>query len=330
MTNSSSKLGEFDLICKYFAPLAAGAPGAFGLKDDAATIALKPGEELVITADLLSAGTHFFPDDPPELISRKSLRVNLSDLAAKGAKPEGYLLSLALPHDIAVDWISSFAKGLAEDQREFGVALLGGDTTATNGPITISISAFGTLPSGSMTKRRGAKPGDIVFVTGTIGDAAAGLSFLAGQTKASFTATESALIQRYRLPEPRVAFGQKIRGIATAALDVSDGLVADLEHIADASRVRMTVGIAMIPLSDHRRRTSGTSESEIVAAATGGDDYEIAFTAPADKRAIIQKLAEETRTPVSELGLVKAGEGVSLIGDDGSEIAILHKGYKHF
>jgi thiamine-monophosphate kinase len=330
MTNSRSKLGEFDLIAKYFAPLAAGAPGAFGLKDDAATIALEPGQELVVTTDLLSAGIHFFPGDPPELIARKSLRVNLSDLAAKGAKPEGYLLSLALPHDIAADWISSFAEGLAEDQREFGVALFGGDTTATNGSVTISITAFGMLPSGSMTKRSGAKPGDIVFVTGTIGDAAKGLSLLGDQTKASYTATERALIRRYRLPEPRVAFGQKIRGVATAALDVSDGLVADVEHIADASRVRMTVGISMIPLSDHRRRTSGASESEIIAAATGGDDYEIAFAAPADKRAVIQKLAEETRTPVSEIGRVEVGEGVSLVGDDGSEIAILHKGYKHF
>lgn len=330
MTNSSSKLGEFDLIAKYFAPLAAGAPGAFGLKDDAATIALKFGEELVVTTDLLSAGTHFFPDDPPELIARKSLRVNLSDLAAKGAKPEGYLLSLALPRDIAADWLSSFAKGLAKDQREFGVTLFGGDTTATNGSVTISITAFGILPGGSMTKRSGAKPGDIVFVTGTIGDAAEGLSLLAGQSKASFTATESALIHRYRLPEPRVAFGQKIRGVATAALDVSDGLVADLEHIADASRVHMTVGVSTIPLSDHRRRTSGTSESEIIAAVTGGDDYEIAFTAPVEKRAAVQKLAAETQTRVSEIGLVEAGEGVSLVGDDGSEIAILHKGYKHF
>ena len=173
MTNPSSKPGEFDLIAKFFAPLAADVSGAYGLQDDAATIALPLGEEFVLTTDLLSANTHFFAHDPPDLIARKALRVNLSDLAAKGAKPIGYLLSLALARDVTTSWIESFASGLREDQRAFDISLFGGDTTATDGPATISITAFGTLPDGTMTKRSGAKSGDIVFITGTIGDAAA-------------------------------------------------------------------------------------------------------------------------------------------------------------
>jgi thiamine-monophosphate kinase len=330
MTNSSSKPGEFDLIAKYFAPLAADAVGAYGLKDDAACIAPPQGEEFIITTDLLSGGTHFFADDPPDLISRKALRVNLSDLAAKGAKPVGYLLSLALPGDTSSTWVESFARGLREDQRTFEISLFGGDTIATTGPATVSITAFGTLPFGTMTLRNGAKPGDIVFVTGTIGDAAAGLSFLKTQSNESFSKDANALIGRYHLPQPRVAIGQKLRGIANSALDISDGLIGDMQHIADTSSVQIVLYADRIPVSVHLQSLFANNQSSLISAVTGGDDYEIAFTTPSSSGDLIQRLAEETQTPVTEIGKVQNGEGIVLMDGGGLEIPIARKGYKHF
>jgi len=327
MTNSSSERpNEFELIAKLFGPLSAQAPGAYSLTDDAAALRVPEGEELVLTADLLSAAIHFRPEDDARSIARKALRTNLSDLAAKGAKPVGYLLSLALPRDWTLPWIEAFAAGLREDQDAFSIALFGGDTTATGGPLTVAITAFGTVPHGTMIRRNGAKPGDLVFVSGTIGDAGAGLAALEGKLPRASASDRAALIDRYLLPQPRVKLGQALRGTATAALDVSDGLLADLGHIAKTSHVRITVSADRIPLSDAARR-AGVS---IADAATSGDDYEIAFTAPASQEADILRCAADCGCPVTEIGRVEEGEGVAMLDSSGREIPVSMKGYRHF
>lgn len=325
MTNSSSERpSEFELIAKLFAPLS--GPGAYGLTDDVATIRVPDGEELIVTADLLSAGVHFRAEDEPRLIAKKALRVNISDLGAKGAKPVGYLLSLALPRNWTTPWIESFAAGLREDQSEFSVSLMGGDTTSTDGPLIVAITAFGTVPSGTMIRRNGAKPGDLVFVSGTIGDAGAGLAALKGELPNISGRDRKMLVGRYLLPQPRTGLGQALRGKASAALDVSDGLLADLGHIAETSNVRISVSADRVPLSDAARKAG----LRVPDAATAGDDYEIAFTAPTARRADILRAAADCGCPVTEIGRVESGSGVVLLDSSGREIPVSRKGYRHF
>lgn len=307
---------EFAVIADIFAPLAR-TPAALGLKDDVAL--LKGGKNRVVTTDALIAGVDFFAKDPPAAIARKALRVNLSDLAAKGAKPEGYLLTLALPKTVTPQWLRAFARGLAADQKEFGIALLGGDLSGTPGPLTISITAFGIADKPIL--RRGARPGDIVFVSGTVGDSGGGLAALKARKRATF------LIDRYRIPQPRIALGRKLRGLASAALDVSDGLIADLGHIAEVSKVHIAIEATRIPLSPALRRVWN---GDAVRAATAGDDYEIAFTAPRRLRARILAAAKAARTPVTEIGWVMPGRGVALLGPDGRALALERQGWSHF
>lgn len=333
MTNSSSdrprRPGEFELIAKYFAPLSTGSPGAIGLTDDAAFVGLPADQELVVTTDAVIEGVHFRRADPAEKIGAKALRVNLSDLAAKGAQPVGYLLVLCLPAWVDESWIAQFARGLAEDQQRFQLALLGGDTTAIPGPLVISITALGAIPRGAAIHRHGAKPGDLVFVSGTVGDAACGLSLLrAGSSAAG--AEESVLIDRYLSPAPRLSLGRRLPGIATAALDVSDGLLADLNHIARVSAVRITVEARRLPLSAAFIRINANEISARVQAATGGDDYEIAFTAPPECREMIARIAAETGIAVSEVGRVEIGKGVCLMDDKGQPLPVERLGYVHF
>ena len=326
--NSEKRLGEFELIAKFFAPLSRGAPGAYGLTDDAATIAPPPGEELVVTTDLLTAGVHFRADDPADRIARKALRVNLSDLAAKGACPHGYFVSLALPRQTTAIWLEAFADGLAHDQSEFAVTLFGGDTTATDGPLTISVTAFGSLPVGTMIRRNGAKPGDLVFVSGSIGDSGAGLAVLKGGGGKGMHA--ETLIYRYQIPSPRISLGTALRGVAHASLDISDGLIADLGHIADNSRVRIIVDADKVPISSALEDMRGLSQDAIVRAVTAGDDYEIAFTVSPSARDVVARIAGETNTPVTEIGRVAEGGGAVLLNSSGAEIPVSRQGYEHF
>lgn len=315
------RLSEFELIAQVFAPLAT-SKAALGLKDDVALLAPRTGQELVLKTDAIVEGVDFFPNDPPHTIAQKALRVNLSDLAAKGARPTGYLLTLILPKTTKQSWIRAFAKGLAEDQRRFGIALLGGDMSSTAGPVTISITAVGTIAKGRAVLRSGARAGDLVFVTGTIGDAGGGLAALQAKRRIA------PLISRYRIPEPRVAFGPTLRGLATASLDVSDGLLADLGHIAETSKVHIDVEATRIPLSPALRKVWGSDAP--VRAATAGDDYEIAFTAPRAKRAAVLRAAEAANTPVTEIGFVMPGRGVALLGSDGRPMPVARKGWEHF
>ena len=315
---------EFELIAQLFAPLAKGAHGAFGLLDDAALLSPQAGQEFVVTVDGLVEDVHFLANDPADMVARKSLRVNLSDLAAKGAEPAGYLLALILPKTTGMDWLRGFARGLEDDQKQFAIPLLGGDTTSTPGPLTISITAFGWVPKGQMIRREGAHAGDPVFVSGSIGDAGGGLACLKeGKDNAD-------LIRRYRLPEPRLALGRELRGIASACLDVSDGLIADLGHIAEVSKVRIAIDAPAIPRSKALRALWGESEEALVRAATAGDDYELAFTAPASKRDAVHDAAARARVAVSEIGRVEAGAGVVLRNRTGREIPVARRGWTHF
>lgn len=324
------RLSEFAMIAKLFAPLASNAKGAYGLADDAASLNVPAGEELVVTVDTVVESVHFLADDLADDIAKKALRVNLSDLAAKGARPIGYLLALSLPDWVDDAWLEKFAAGLKEDQKRYRIDLLGGDTTSTPGPLTISITALGSVTAGRTLRRAGAQPGDIVFVSGTIGDAGAGLALLSGP-KANLSANaRQTLITRYRLPEPRSDLGPMLVGTATASLDVSDGLLADLAHIADVSGVRIVLDAGLIPLSEAYFSFAGSSVSAIIDAATSGDDYEIAFTAPPSAREAIAAAAASVGVPVTEIGRVEEGNGVVLLDANGKPIPVDRPGYVHF
>ena len=330
MTGPDEPPDEFALIARLFAPLARGFPGAYGLLDDAAVIAPAAGEELVVTKDLMVEGVHYLPDDPPELVARKLIRVNLSDLAAKGATPLAYLLGLALPRTVTLRWLDAFAAGLAADQASYGMHLIGGDTAATDGPVVLSLTALGTLPAGTMLRRGGARPGDRLYVSGTIGDAALGLKALGGGLAGLSAASRDHLIGRYRLPQPRTALGVRLRSLAHASLDVSDGLIADLGHICEVSKVGAEIEAAKLPLSSAAREALDDDPALLKQALTGGDDFEILFSAPADATPAVAAASEAAAVPVAEIGRIVEGQGVKAIDPDGKPLAITDGGYRHF
>lgn len=316
-------LGEFELIDRLLKPLARGCPGALGLADDAALVDVPPGRQLVVAKDAIVADVHFLADDPPELVAGKLLRVNLSDLAAMGAEPLGYLTVLARAPGTGEAWLTRFAAGLAADQRRFGCHLLGGDTVSTPGPLSLSLTILGTVPAGQALLRSGARPGDDLWVSGTLGDAAIGLRVLRGLAVAEDEAFH--LVDRYRTPRPRLGLGRALRGLATAAIDVSDGLVADLGHVLAASRVGATVDAALLPLSPVGRGIPGARE----AALVGGDDYELLFTAPAEARDRIEALAPALAHAVTRIGAIRAGSGLEL-HDAGAPLRVGQGGWRHF
>lgn len=323
---------EFDLIARYFAPLAAGRPGAEGLADDAAFLDIDPAMELVVTADAVVAGVHFLEQDPPALIARKALRVNLSDLAAKGATPLAYFMTAAFPRGIDEPWIAAFCSGLAADQEEFGIVLMGGDTTSTPGPLTLSITALGQVPRGRALKRGAAKEGDAVLVSGTLGDAALGLLALREGLATPAPDEHRQLIDRYHLPRPRCALGPMLAEsrLVHAAIDVSDGLVADLGHICETSGLGAEIETAQVPLSAAVAAVLEGRPDLMTRVLTGGDDYEILFTAPPDTLEAIATIARRLDLPLTAIGRTTAGKGVRVIGADGVEIALDAGGFRHF
>jgi thiamine-monophosphate kinase len=318
--------GEFALIRKHFAPLAAGFSGALDLEDDAATYAVPSGHELVLTADALVEGRHYLASDPADRIARKMLRVNLSDLAAKGANPVGYLMTTALGPDIDEAWIARFASGLAADQQEYAISLIGGDTVATPGPTTLSLTALGIVPTGRALRRRGARPGDRLFVSGTIGDGILGLKVLRGELLELGPSHREALQARYQVPQPRLALGAALLagGKVTAAMDISDGLVADAGHIGEASRCGLIIHADRVPLSAGAQEALANDLDLLPVLLSGGDDYEILFTAGAGFA------APEIGTPVTEIGEAVPGSGVKVLDRDGLEIPLKSGGWQHF
>jgi thiamine-monophosphate kinase len=325
----AARPGEFALIERYFRPLASD-PAALALADDAAVYRPRAGEELVLTTDLVAAGVHFFPDDPPDLIARKALRVNLSDLAAKGADPVGYLLALALPVDWTEPWIRRFTRGLAADQQRYGISLLGGDTSRASGGLTIAITALGRVPKGKTVHRSGAKPGDVVFVSGTIGDGALGLRVRSGGLSPAVGAARY-LRNRYLLPEPRVALAPVVRRFASSSMDVSDGLVGDLAHICDASNVTATVGSSRVPLSPAARAAVAADPALLSLVINGGDDYEVLATVPVKSAPAFVAAAAAAGVPVSAIGTIAKGHGPPVVLDEsGKPLALATSSHVHF
>ena len=324
--------GEFDLIARYFAPLSKDAPGADGLTNDAAVFHLAREEDLVVTADALVAGVHFLPGDPPDLVGRKLLRVNLSDLAAMGAVPRGYLITLALPSDTEEAWVEAFAAGLAEDQKEFGIALYGGDTVSTPGPLTLSLTALGEAPREKALKRSTARAGDLIYVSGTIGDGALGLKALRGELPDMSREHSDALAARYRLPEPRLELGRTLalEGLASAAIDISDGLMADLGHIAAGSGLAGRVEAAALPLSEAAKTALAADPGLRPLILCGGDDYELLFTAGAEKADALAALMHSLKLSINRIGAMGEGRGVAAVDETGREIDLAKGGWTHF
>jgi thiamine-monophosphate kinase len=304
---------EFALIGQYFRPLA--LPAGLGLSDDAAVFAPPPGMELVVAADAMVAGVHFLPDDPPDLVARKLLRVNLSDMAAMGAHPLGYLLTISAPEGTDDEWFARFAAGLAEDQAAFGVGLFGGDTTSTRGPLCLSLTIMGTVLPGCAVLRRGAQAGDGIWVTGTIGDGALGLLALTGK----LDDPSGFLAQRYHLPEPRLGFPVHL---AAAAMDISDGLVQDLGHLCRASGLGAEIEATRVPLSDAAR-----GAGRLGLCLTGGDDYELLMAVrPENEAALIAK----AEVPVTCIGRFTSGEKVLVLNNSGGKMPLAYGGWSHF
>ena len=326
--------GEERLIARYFRPLAKH-PAALGLFDDAAALEPPAGCDLVLKTDGLIGGVHFFPDDPADAVARKALRVNLSDLAAKGARPLGFLLALALPREIGPVWLEAFSLGLGEDAELFECPLLGGDTDCTPGPITISIAALGAVPHGKMVRRSGARPGDRVVVTGAIGDAALGLLLRPDPIVADRWGLDRAqqdyLKSRYLVPQPRNAIIEALGRYATAAMDVSDGLAGDLAKLCRASGVAADILVERVPLSDAARAASNREPALMETILTGGDDYEVLATLPADAVDAFRRAAQAANTKITEIGTVAAGEGTARFNDGrGKELSFARPSFSHF
>jgi thiamine-monophosphate kinase len=325
--------GEDRLIARHFKPLAR-SPGALGLTDDAALVRHPRGHELVVTVDAVVAGVHFLPNDRPDVVARKALRVNLSDLAAKGASPAGFLLTLALPKSTGDTWLKLFARALGNDATRFGCPLLGGDTVTTPGPLTVSIAAFGVVPIGTMVTRSGAKAGDIVVVTGTIGDAALGLKLktdpFAVQRWRLKPDQRAELIQRYLVPEPRNALAVAIREHASAAMDVSDGLVGDLDKLARVSGVAAEIEADAVPLSQGAIAAVAADRKALATVLTGGDDYEVVATIAPNRIEAFEAAAKAVRVPVTRIGRVVAGHGARFYDAGGRKLAFAQASFSHF
>ena len=332
MTRSRPASGEDSLIARYFKPIATDA-NAFGLVDDAAILRAL-GQDIVVTTDAIVEGVHYLASDPPDTIARKALRTNLSDLAAKGATPAGFVLTLALR---AADesWLEPFARALGEDARSFDCPLLGGDTVSTPGPVMVSVTAFGRVGEGKMVRRSGAKPGDRIMVTGTIGDAALGLDVLRNGAVARALAGDpkgsDMLVARYRVPQPRNALAKAVRDHASSAMDVSDGLAGDLTKLCTASGVSAVIDVPSIPTSATAATLLSRGVVGFEALIAGGDDYEILCTVPEVSSGGLEAAARQAGIAVTAIGTVMAGQAAPRFLDrEGREIALDRQSWSHF
>lgn len=333
MTEPSDESGEDRLIARYFKPLATH-PAALGLVDDAAALTPPPGQDLVLKTDAIVGGIHFFPDDPPGLVAQKALRVNLSDLAAKGATPLGFMLSIALPRSIDEAWLAAFSAGLATDVKHYACPLLGGDTVRSPDAVMISVAVIGTVPYGAMVKRSGAGVGDHIVVTGTIGDAVLGLKLRKdGGASARWKLPreqQQHLAHRYLLPEPRTAVAGVIRAHASGGMDVSDGLVGDLGKLCRASGVSATIDAARVPLSAAARTALAAEAALIEPMLTGGDDYEVLATVPAAKLDAMRAAAAAAGVMLTDIGTVTAGNASPTVMLHGQPLKFAQRSFSHF
>ncbi len=317
--NNPGPPAEFGLIARHFRPLA--GPGSLDLLDDAALLEPPPGRHLVFTADAMVAGVHFLSDDPADTVGAKLLRVNLSDLAAMGATPLAYLMTVSAPRDTSDAWFAAFAAGLARDQARFGIALLGGDTTATPGPMTLSLTAIGHVAPNAALRRRGAMAGDEVWVTGTIGDGALGLLALQGRVPDP----DGWLANRYRLPEPRL--GLALHGVVSACMDVSDGLVQDLGHLCRAAGLAAIIEAGLVPRSP---AALAAGEDWLPTCLTGGDDYELLMAVPSNHTDALLAAASAQGCRVTRIGRFGVGHEVRVLDGTGLTIRLDRPGWSHF
>ncbi len=336
----NAPLNEFEIIGRFFAPLASIEPGSLALTDDAAIISVAPGDGLAVSTDTIVAGVHFLPTDTPADVAAKGLAVAFSDMAAMGAAAKSYTLSLSLPRawdNTAKEiWVEAFAEELRVEQQILGVVLIGGDTIGTPGPLSLTFTVFGTIKQGQELRRSAARPGDGVYVSGTIGDGFLGLKVLKGELEKLDERQKEALALRFRRPTPRLALGLQLAGLAHAAVDVSDGLVADLGHICEASGLQATIEAVHIPLSDAARAALRADPTLIRDILSGGDDYELVFTAPPEAAEQIDRIATEVDlalTPIGRIDARKTGDHnpkVLVVGKDGQMLAPATGGFSHF
>jgi thiamine-monophosphate kinase len=314
-------MSEFDLIQRYFTRATPGA--VLGVGDDAALLKVSEGMELAVSTDMLVSGTHFFPDVDPFLLGHKALAVNLSDMAAMGATPRWATLALSLP-SVDEAWLEEFSRGFFSLAEQHGVELVGGDTT--RGPLNFSITIMGEVPKGSALRRDGASVDDDIWVSGALGEAALALAHLQGhivlpQNKFAVCAT------RLHQPQPRVALGFALRGIASSAIDISDGLRADLGHILERSGIGAEIDYSAIP-----RGFCGSQDQDVMlrCVLAGGDDYELCFTSPAGYRSNVEKISATLALPLTRIGKTVAGKKCTVRAADGSIMQIKEQGYDHF
>lgn len=327
-------MGEDELIRTIFAPLASGYPGALGLEDDAAILTPAPGEDLVLTTDAVAGGVHFFADDNAADIAWKALAVNVSDLAAKAARPLAYLLAISFPSTPDPAWLDGFARGLSEAQDAFSIRLAGGDTDRRPGPVTITVTAIGSVPKGDMVRRATARAGDLLFVSGTIGDSALGLRLRRDQAAAAEMgldwAEASELVGRYLRPRPRTALASALMAHANAAMDVSDGLVKDAGRLARASGLAAEIEAARVPMSAAASIAVDARPDLFEVVVTGGDDYEILAAVSPDRADAFTAAAEQANERVAVIGRLVSGTGVTVSALDGRQMAFDQTGWEHF
>lgn len=319
-------MDEFSFIEKYLQPLTFGKADALNLKDDAAIIPNKPGYDTVITKDAIAEGTHFFKGDDPAKLARKLVRVNISDLAAKGATPYCCFLALALPKNTTEAWLKAFASGLHDDFKEFGCFLGGGDTVVHDGPLVLTLTAIGHAPHGKAILRNGAAAEEIIFITGTIGDSYLGLQHI--KNSGNLSGGEK-YTERYYIPQPRLSVGLQLHNIASACIDVSDGLIADITHICECSKIGAELELGKIPLSPIGKEAANFDKNFLLKAITGGDDYELLFTAPVGNIDKITKISHETGVPITQIGKITAGNKVDVLDESGNFVEVKNSGYKH-
>lgn len=312
---------EFSLIKKFFRPLAISSSGALNLQNDTAFLKCPHNRQLVLTTDTMVEGVHFLKSENSTTVAQRLLRVNLSDLAASGAHPIGYLFNL-IGGQISQVWLQKFCKGLRQDQKRYGLSLLGGDTTSGSRTLTLSLTALGTVCRTQRLTRGGAQPGDLVCVSGVVGD-----GFLGCQAFKSRRTTDS--LSRYLTPEPRLQLGQALLGLANASIDVSDGLLSDIEHILEASHVGGEIELSLVPLSRQGKRYVQNRLGRLLNLCTAGDDYELVFTVPPNRSRQLPLLASKLKLPLTIVGKIEKNKDLRVF-HRGSKVSVKKLGYQHF